>query len=188
MIPGLRRVFSFALGFFPPFLILVWIYPKILPVYQHAVLLASNGCLALVTPRSHVRIAPRDRWQVLVERPNSAHWASYDIGNVSLLTFLGLIVVIPLLLATPVRLLERLRLLAFGIPLIVLVHVASVTVCTYLIGFIDDPKSYVMRSLPASLGPFGVGFAVLVWGLLTWRYWLAPPAREVAHRRRTPRR
>lgn len=166
-----RRIASFALGLIPPFIAGVWLYPRILPGYQRAVLSAANATLAFLSPVAAVRAVPGGRWQIL------AGPASYTLGvaNIGLLAFFQLVAVSALLLATPVRVRERLRLFALGVLLMFGLHVVCVAGCAYGMALISDPKSAVFRSLPIVLGPFASGLAVAVWAILTWRFWLGRP-------------
>lgn len=170
------RVLLFALGFVPPFGIAVWLYPRILPTYQRAVLAAVNTCLGILSPVTEVRTLLTGRWEILVYRTHAESGVAYTLGSAhtGLLAFFQLVVLSALLVATPVGVKERFRLLACGIGLMFCFHVLCVAGCAYGIALIDNPRNAVAQSLPIVLGPFASGLAVVVWGLLTWRYWLAP--------------
>lgn len=186
-----RRVLVFALGFFPPFVVAACMYQSILPTYQGMVLAVVNAFLGLLSPTAEVHAVLTGRWQILVHRAHVEAAATYTLGsaNIGLLTFFQLVVVSALLLATPVRLTERLRLLVCGIGLMFCLHVLCVAGCAYGMAVVGKPASPVFRSLPIILGPFASGLAVVAWSLLTWRYWLAPaaPAGEPNPGKRTAR-
>ncbi len=172
-----RRVLAFALAFIPPFVVAVWLYPSILPTYQRAVLASVNSFLAILSPVAEIRAVLAGRWQILVHRPNASGIVTYTLGsaNIGLLTFFQLVVLSALLLATPVKLKERLRLFAYGIGVMFVFHLLCIAGCAYGMALIDNSKNVTFRSLPIILGPFASGLAVIVWSLLTWRYWLAAP-------------
>lgn len=178
MRPHHRRLAFFASGFIPLLVGAAWLYPSILPPYQRVVLGTVNAVLATLSPVAEVRAVLEGRWQVLVHRVHTGRIATYTLGgtNIGLSTFFQLVVLAALLLATPVSLKERLRLLCRGIGLMFAFHVLCVAGCAYGMALVDDSKSAVFRSLPIILGPFASGLAAVVWSLLTWRYWLAEPA------------
>ena len=192
MTPHRRRIVRFALGLIPPFIVAVALYPRILPVYQRTVLLVANAVLAILSPVAEVRAAPSARWQILVHATSTSRPATYTLGiaNIGMLAFFQLVAVSALLLATPVRARERLRLFALGVLLMFGLHVLCVAGCAYGMALISDPKSVVFRSLPIVLGPFASGLAVAVWAVLTWRFWLGsfePEAEGVRSLRRARR-
>jgi hypothetical protein len=140
------------------------------------VLAAVNAFLASLSPVAEVRTLVTGRWEILVYAPHGDSGVAYTLGsaNTGALAFFQLVVLSALLLATPVGVKERLRLLAGGIGLMFFFHVLCVAGCVYGIALIGNPRNFVAQSLPIVLGPFASGLAVVVWGLLTWRYWLAP--------------
>ncbi len=170
-----REILIFALGFIPPLVVAVLLYPTILPAYQRAVLATVNMSLKLLSPLAEVRAVLTGRWQILVHSAHAGRVMTYTLGsaNIGLLTFFQLVVLSALLLATPVKIKERLRLLACGIGLMFCLHVLCVAGCAYGMALIDNSKSVIFRSLPIVLGPFASGLAVVAWSVLTWRYWLA---------------
>lgn len=167
-----RKVVLFGLQFIPPFVLLACVYSWIRPVYQAMVLGAANALLSRLAPLTEVRILQDGVWRVQLTRPDLE--ASFHIGGNehSLVLFLSLLILPPLLLATPVRVGERLRLLTLGVVLLFVAHVVSVSACVYGMGLVNDPNSFVFRSLPKVLRLSSQGIAVSLWGLLTWRYWL----------------
>lgn len=196
MSPRARKVLAFALGFVPPFVIAVLLYPWILPGYQRAVLAVVNACLSLLPPVAEVRAVGAGRWDILVHSWHAKRVVTYGLKspNIGLLTFSQVVVVSALLLATPVNVKERLRLFALGVVLMFCLHVLCVAGCAYGMALIDDSKNVVFRSLPIILGPFASGLAVVVWGVLTWSYWLGGdrevrgPAAKREFRRASSRR
>jgi len=180
-----RSVWIFALGFVPPFMVAVWLYPSVLPGYQRAVFAAVNSILGVLSPLAEVRADLTGQWRILVHRPPTDHVVTYALrnANIGLLTFFQQVVLSALLLATPVGLKQRLRLLASGVGVMFCLHVSCVAGCAYGMAFIDNAKSPVFRSLPIILGPFASGLAVVAWSTLTWRYWLAPMAPATTSKR-----
>jgi hypothetical protein len=182
-------VLAFVLGFVPPFVIAVLLYPRILPVYQRAVLAVTNAFLAMLSPAAEVRAVRSGRWEILVDSWHAKRVVTYALQspNIGLLAFFQVVVLSALLLATPVGVKARLRLLAYGVGLMFILHVACIAGCGYGMALIDDSKSVVFRSLPMILGPFASGLAVVVWGFLTWSYWLGPIEQPAVRPRNRPR-
>jgi len=170
-----RSILVFALQFVPPFVIAVLLYPFILPAYQRAVLATANTVLAWLSPHGEIHAVPSGTWQVLVHGPSQRHPGTYLLksANIGLLTFFQLVVLSALLLATPARWPQRLRLLSCGIAVMFGLHTLCVSGCVYGMAVIDDARSLTFRSLPIVLGPFASGLAVVVWIALTWPYWRA---------------
>lgn len=171
-----RRILRFALAFLPAFVAAACLYPLILPAYQRGVFAAVNTLLSSLNPVSEIRAVPAGQWQVLVHRAEAARVATYTLksDNLALLSFFQLAMLSALLLATPVRVRERLRLWVSGIGLMFGLHVLCVAGCVYGMALVDNPKGLIFKSLPIILGPFASGLAVAAWGLLTWKYWLTP--------------
>jgi hypothetical protein len=172
-----HRVAAFALGFFPPFAIAVWLYPTILPLYQRVVLGAVNAILSSLSPLAEVRAVAAERWEFLIHRGSAVGVATYAAPggeNVGLLTFFHLVVLSAMLLATPLGLIQRLRLWAIGVGLMLGAHVFCVAGCAYGLAVIGDPGRFLFQALPILVGPLATASAIVIWGSLTWRYWLAP--------------
>lgn len=173
----LRKVLTFGLQFLPFFALFVWIYLLVLPVYQPVVLGVANAVTERLDPRTHIELTDKDGWQLYRVYPHGAkrkvkHWTD----AVPPLIFLSLAMLPALLLATPIPFTKRLRLAGLGLLLLFPIHVFSI------IG--------VMRGvlcLHAEKGTFhclwllrisytsGQLFSAVLWGLLTWRYWLPGP-------------
>jgi hypothetical protein len=171
-----RRIGLFALQFLPLFLALSAAYAWIRPPYEKLVVASSNALLGTLTPSTRIDLQADGRWRVHLDRPELT--ASFGIGSEDhgLILFLNLILLPPLLLATPVPLAERLRLAGVGIVLLYLMHLLTVCGCVYVMGVLNDPGNFLFRTLPKALRLGAQGITVALWGLLAWRYWLPRPA------------
>src|SRR5260221_2291559 len=151
-----RRVLRFALAFLPAFVIAACLYPAILPAYQQGVFATVNTLLASLTPLSEIRAVLAGQWQILVHRAHGGRVVSYTLAseNLGLLSFFQLVTLSALLLATPVKARERVRLCALGIGLMYVLHVLCVAGCAYGMALVDNPKRLGFKSLPIILCPF----------------------------------
>jgi hypothetical protein len=88
------------------------------------------------------------------------------------LVFLSMVTLPALLLATPAPWRRRLRLLAWGVPLIFLGHVIALVLTTRGVHCLQEqPGTFVcLWALRISYAS-GQMFAATFWVLLTWRYW-----------------
>jgi hypothetical protein len=171
--PARRSILRFGLAFLLLFPLCLWLYAGVAAHYRAGVLRAVN--LVLERREPPVRIAEGDDG---VWRTSTRPWGELPVelplyqvepGSLHLL-FVNLALLPALLLATPVSLGRRLRLLALGLGLAYVCHVATV------LGLASVPEggdSRLGRALLRRLletGGQSAGF--LQWGILTWRIWL----------------
>ena len=171
MSPQRRRILLFAAQFLLVFSALATLYSRVLPVYEKLVISVANFLLANLSPLARIVLEPSGQWHADLEH-GARKW-SVGIGSSEHagLLFLNLIILPALLLATPVRTRERIRLLGKGLTLLVGIHVLSVSACVYGLGLLEHPGGFLGSSLPSALRLGAQGVSIALWGLLTWRYW-----------------
>lgn len=160
-----------------PFLLL---YSFLLPGYRAMVLGASGALLRTISPAMRLELQADGTWLVSVPafRGRTA-WAflldSQEFGQE--VAFLGLAILPALVLATPVSLARRFRLLLVALGTLFAVNVMSVAILVLVISVrcygreADRTCSLIAGSLStwSHVTTFGL------WGLLTWRYWFGGP-------------
>lgn len=170
----LRRVLAFGLGFVPAFLILLLLYLEVLPWYRTVPEGLANSLLGQTSPPSRIEPLPGGGWQAFVEAGTKqqrafVQWQPFVVH----LLFLNLALVPALLLATPVPIPERLRLLAWAIPLLLAVQTLSlIALVRGQLCLVSSPGSFPCLWLLRSVYASGQLSAAALWALLTWRYWL----------------
>jgi hypothetical protein len=171
-----RAVASFLLWLVPLFVLFLWLYPRLAPMWARWVLLGANAgyraCsvpLELGTERggealaSYVALPSGGSEVIVTEHPENV--------------FLGLILVPALLLATPIDLRGRWRLFLAGVALLYLVHVLCIAVLFYeLLRLRQGHSGPFSDWLFASILMSGQIGSVVVWALLAGPYWF-PRAR-----------
>jgi hypothetical protein len=168
-----RKLLLFSVQFVVFFLLLLWLYPKILPLYNQFALGLANTVLSGLTPPMRVEAAPDKSWRVHLLSGRPLFTLEADYLN---LIYLNLVLLPALLLATPVCFLQRLKLLSLGLLLLLGVHAASAIaivhseVCQHY-----DPSNLGCNWLEEVFATGGQLFSVVLWGLLTWRYWFPKP-------------
>jgi hypothetical protein len=171
--PGNRSVLRLAGGLIAALVVVTCVFAYVSPYYNRLIVGASNIVIGLIEhPRRTVLAAEGTRGLVL-ERLGGRDYlfAGYNTGlQYEVVLFLAL------LLATPcIRALKKFAFGLVGLLGLVLFHTAAVTV--YARGSVM--RSYT-HSMDESLSAAGAALAVLLWGLLTFRYWLSWPRRAVA--------
>lgn len=166
----------FGLTFLPLLLVSLFVYPRVLPAYQGVVLGSANHLLAMLSPVAVIRTEPDGCWAINASHPEIGQtWSiQMDSPKLNLLVFLSLAVLPALLAATPVRTVKRLRLVGYGLVLLFILHVLSVSGSAYAMGcFCSDPNRPLCRNMLGVLTSGGLGFAVAIWGTLAWDSWFA---------------
>jgi hypothetical protein len=180
-----RRLLSFAALFLPVLLLLVALYPKMLPFYKELGRRAANPFLSSVT-RVQIESAADGSWDVVRHRRGGGEKTIFVIPSRALFMIYTSFLTLPaLLLATPVAWPLRLRMLASGLLLLlavqVLSHVVFIAVCARTLR--TTPSSTVLEFLSVAHTTSAQLFPFAVWGMLTWRSWIPgdePPARSGA--------
>lgn len=183
MKPGLAKVLKFAALFVPLFASSIAVYIQVLPSYERLVLATANPALALFAPPSRL------------ERPTDGGWVAYAAEPVATagsarqlaawpeftrhLVFLSLALLPALLLATPAPWRIRPLLVAGGLVLLWIVHALTLVVLVRgKLCLIGHPGSFAcLWMLRLALASGQISAAVL-WGLLTWRWWIPRRALE----------
>ena len=176
MQPRLRRSVVFAETFVHLFLVLLWLYPKALPVYQRTTTGAANPVLRAMGPPYEIALDAEGNWiasRVMDDGTREPHYRA--AASDRHLLYLNLALLPALLLATPIDLVSRLRLLGWGVVLLFAFHVAMEISLLRVARCLDlDPGNRLCAWVWANLRIAGQSFAVLQWSLLTWRHWLPP--------------
>lgn len=171
---NLRKALTFGAQFLPLFVLFIWVFLKVLPSYQSLVLGTANVVTERLSPATRMEIREGGGWQLNEVAPHGAErklkrWST----DVAPLIFLSLAMLPALILATPATMLQRLRTLAIGIPLLYLIHVLSVigVMRGVLCQDVTPGKFHCLWILRVSHASGQLAGAAL-WALLTWQYWL----------------
>ncbi len=169
-----RKVALFTVQLVPLFVLFGFLYGKILPAYERLVLPAANLGLRLFSVPLEIRQAPESD-------ALTAFVLSAGVPPRSLVThetpeavFLSLILLPALLLATPVGVRSRLKLLLAGAGLLYVIHAGSLVM---LFSQLWRHSEHNVDAISAwlyvvSLNSGQIG-AVMVWAFLTGGYWLS---------------
>ncbi len=180
MRPGRRKVLSFAAVFVPLLLALVLVYPWLQPLYRDALRGVADPVAATFSPPLRIEATDEGGWRILRERPDRSRAAVFSIPGKSLRQIHISVVLLPaLLLATPVDWRTRLRLLGLGCLALVLAQLVLhlVFVRSWVAFQYSNPGNPLYRLLHVTHSTAGQVFPVMLWALLTWRYWLPGPDR-----------
>ena len=169
-----RSVGRFAVHFLLLFPVFAFVYYHALLPYQQLVVGLANPLLAWLSPGIAIELDLKGGWHTFLLGTDGSRAPFYSMRPAALnLIYLNLALLPPLLLATPVPLRTRLRLLAWGVLLLVACHVLAVVglVRTYHCLQVD-PESFLCGWIRGTLKVSGQLFAVMQWALVTWRHWL----------------
>lgn len=171
-----RKVLFFGLHFLPLLVLLLCLYPWIVEPYKRVVVGVANPVLTSLEPPMHIRVNPEGGWDFYLDRPEGKDFDA-GVGDLTL-AFLNIALLPALLLATPRSVRERLRILVLGVVLLFGLHVVlaiaivRITLCLHY-----DRGSMLCNWLLILFATGGQVFGVVLWALLTWRYWL--PGQEL---------
>lgn len=177
-----RKVVLFGLYFLPLLAVLAMLYPRILPGYHDFLLGAANPFARSFSPPLQIEKAEEGAWRIFRLEPGGEQKRVFSIPGKSLEQIhMSLILLPALLLATPVGIRSRLGLLAAGLGLLVLLQVASHLLFVWAwVQYQDtDPQNPFYKLIVVSHSTAGQVYPVVLWGLITWRYWLPRPATPV---------
>ena len=188
MKPELRRPLLFGLHFLILFPVCLWLYPKVLPAYQHLVVGGANLLLRIFSPVLNVQLLADGGWHVFLLGAGAPSEFVYGMRPEALaLIYLNLALVPALLAATPVPPRRRLVLLGWGLLLLVAFHVITVTGLVRTRWCLQQsPDAFLCQGTRSAFKVSGQLFGVVQWALLTWSVWL--PGREAAPQPRRGRR
>ncbi|MBW2396465.1 MAG: tetratricopeptide repeat protein [Deltaproteobacteria bacterium] len=177
----MRRILRFALVFLPAFVVCLWLYPRVQPVYQKAVVAVVDVGLHRLEPPMRIEIIEHGGWATYTlhsDGTESFYWSRP--GENLTLFFVGLAFLPALLIATPVSLRRRAGLLGVGLLLLYALQVvAGLGLVLSIRCLAEDPGSMVCQWGKTVGNTFGQVAAFVIWGLLTWHVWL-PRAEESA--------
>ncbi len=183
----IRRVLWFGLQLVPLFVVFLWLYPKLYPVYSGWVVAGVNAGYRAGSVPLEVR-AERGGGDL------SAYVSLPDGGSALLVTdhtpenvLLGLLLLPTLVLATPIALSKRVSLLLVGLALMYVLHVACVGL------FFHE----LLRLRRGQTGPFsnwalawiltsGQTGSLVLWTLLTGGYWFPGALGAIRFRGKNP--
>lgn len=166
-----RKVLIFAAQFVAFFAGFLLIYPVLLPIYNNTALALANALLVALPSPMSIQAAADNGWQVY-RLPNKRLLFTLEAEYLNLI-YLNLALLPALLLATPLPYRRRLQLLGWGMLALVGMHALSAIaivqaeVCVHY-----DPDNLGCTIVEGIFGMGGQLFAVTLWGLLTWHYWM----------------
>ena len=175
-----RKALVFVLQFVPIFAICLWLFPRTLPVYQEIVVRGANLGLRQLDPPMRMEVTDDGGWRAFVIQPDgseTSYW--YRPGTYLVLVYLGLPLLPALLLATPLRLTERLRRLGIGMVLQLGMHMLAGFVLVWTVRCLaSTPDSILCRILKSVVNDYGQFLTIALWALLTWNVWLPGAERD----------
>jgi hypothetical protein len=177
----LRSVGVFTLTFLVLIPATLWCYTKVLPSYQATVAAGANGVLSLVGSTRTISPHEEGGWTSDAAPRRRLVTGPPDYGSQQLESlFLSLAILPALILATPLPWGRRLALLGIGTATLWAVHVAAVIALVQTESCNHD--SAVCHLIRSNVYIGGQLFALALWALLTWEFWLQRQA-ELSERR-----
>jgi hypothetical protein len=173
-----RKLLFFGLQFVPLFVVFVFLYLAVYPHYASLTVGAANAVSGRMSPPTHVEARADGDWQAFVFTPRHGMRPLRSWGpSTGHLILLGLALLPGLLLATPGPLKERLRSVAIALPVLFAMNVLSIVGLTRGVHCLQEaPGAFHCLWLLRLVYSSGQLLAAVLWVLLTWRRWLAPPA------------
>jgi hypothetical protein len=167
-----RKVLRFGLWFVPLFLVFLLLYQWIMPIYQEGVLAVVNPYLGSLSPALRLDADSRGDLSAYTPLPGGKRKDFFYEKYRPWPIYLNLVLLPALVLATPVRLEKRIRLLAIGMVLLFFWNALSM-ICLFRtqLCLMQNPESFVcswLKGLAMTSGQIG---SVLGWAALTWGYW-----------------
>lgn len=170
-----RRALVFAAqcaGLLVAFLAL---YSRVHEPYESVVVSATSACLGTLDPPMRLARNEAGYWNAFVRDPGGGETFFWGRPPANLhLFFLGIALLPPLLLATPVPWRQRLRLLGIGLALLFLSHVAAamgLVLAQHHLRMVNAGSVFWdwVKTLTNTAGQLGT---FVIWALLTWDVWL----------------
>ena len=167
----LRSVGTFALTFLLLIPATLWCYEQVLPGYQRSIASAANGLFALSGSTRQIREHAAGGWTSAEARPYpfAAGPPSYVNEQLESL-FLSLAILPALILATPLPWRRRLALLGIGLATLWVVH--GVAAFALVQTETCAQSSALCHWMRGNVIIGGQLFALGLWALLTWDFWL----------------
>lgn len=169
-----RKILLFIVQFIPIFALSLWLYPRVLPAVQWVVVPAVDIGLHQLDPPMRMELTDDGGWQTYQINPDGSefrYW--YRPGLYLNLMFLGVALLPALLLATPVKLTDRLRLTGIGIVLLVLLYIpAGYMLVLSVRCLVNDPGSALCMWTKTTANIYGQLISIAVWALLSWHVWV----------------
>ena len=172
---GLRTALLFGAQFVPIFLVLLWLYPRVLPHYQVLPVGVANFVMQGLSTPTRIEVTEAGGWQSYFPNGQGGEQNFWSFEEFVIhLVYLNLALLPALVLATPVPWRERLRMLGLALLGLVLVHALTLVILVraYL-GLYLDPGNFFDLWLLRVAYTSGQIFAAVLWALLTWRFWLS---------------
>jgi hypothetical protein len=158
--------------------ILLWLYQWIMPVYQQGVLAVVNPCLESLSPPLHIDADSKGDLSAYTPLPGGQRRDFFYEKYRPWPIYLNLVLLPALILATPVELGQKARLLAIGLVLLFFWNVLSmIGLFRTQICLMQSPESFVCRWLKGLIMTSGQIGSFLGWAVLTWSYWLCKKER-----------
>jgi len=154
------------------------IYPFLLPGYTWTVLAGARCLLGWIPPAMSLEVLPDGAWQMTVGRWGARPGWQFVLDSHAFgqrVAFLGLAILPALVLATPVRLAIRCRLLLLALLCLLTGQVLSVAAMLYIFGTCCYAREQgrTCGLIASSLSYSSHVLTFGVWALITWRYWFA---------------
>ena len=169
-----RKILLFAVQFIPLFVVCLWLYPRVLPLYQAMVIPMVNVGLERFEPPMRMEVMKDGGWRAFERAEDGTetfYWSRP--GKYLHLTYLGLALLPALLLATPVALWRRLRLFGLGMLLLLLLYVPAALGLVWSVRCLyQTPGNTVCMTIKTVVNVYGQLMSLVLWGLLTWDVWL----------------
>ncbi len=166
-----RRLLAFIAQFIVFFVGFLLLYPVLLPIYNGLALSLANVVLAHSSLPLYIQVTADHSW-VVYRLPEKRPLFTLEGAYLSLI-YLNLALLPALVLATPGPFQQRLKLLGWGMALLLGVHALSAIALTRAeICVHYDPDNIGCNVVEGIFGTGGQLFAVAIWVTLTWRYWL----------------
>ena len=175
MPPLARRLLLFGLQFFGLLIVVLLLYPVVLPWYERLVVVPANLLLKGMFPPVVFEVLDGGKLDAYIRHPSGGRIDFMTKAYEPYTIFISLPLFPALLLATPLPWKRRLRALGYGmlgvfaLQLLSLVVSVRTTLCLQ-----ENPEAFLCSwfyGLSLSSGQLG---AILIWSLCTWSYWLAP--------------
>ncbi|MCP3998964.1 MAG: hypothetical protein GY722_28460, partial [bacterium] len=168
-----RKILVLALVFLPAFGLCLFLYPHVQPQYQKAVVAAVDVGLHHLDPPMRIEISEDGGWTTFTLRPDgteSFYWSRP--GKNLTLFYIGLALLPALLIATPVSLKRRVRLLVIGMfVLFALQVVAGFGLVVSIRCLAGNPDAMLCTWAKTVGNTFGQVSAFVIWVGLTWPAW-----------------
>jgi hypothetical protein len=174
-----RRAAAFALWVLPLLAACTAAYLVVLPGWQSAVVRSTDMVLHHLSPPMRLTVNEAGYWNAFRLDPGGGETFFWGRPPENLhLFFIGLAILPALVLATPVRLLDRARLALIGLALLFVCQVLAAVALTHAQYHLRmlDAESVFWDYVKTIANAFGQLISIVLWVVLTWHAWLREPS------------